>query len=57
MIDEQIKEAEKILRDNSFEGFCDKINEGFQATFILSEWYKSGNEEVINILNEVENGG
>jgi hypothetical protein len=34
-----------------------KINESFNALLMLSELYKSGNTDIINVLNEVENGG
>lgn len=51
-----INEAETILKENSFEGFCDKINEGFNSLVILSELQKSGNEDVLKIFKDVENG-
>lgn len=39
------------------EDLYNKIDESFSALLMLTELYKSGNTDIINVLNEVENGG
>jgi hypothetical protein len=51
-----IKEAESILPTQSFESFCSEVNNGFASLLILTELQKSGNTDLIEILNTVENG-
>ena len=56
-IKQTITEGEALLQTMPFGEFCNKINDSFNALIMLSELYKSGNPDLINILNEVENGG
>lgn len=51
-----LKEAENLLNTITFSEFTKKVNDSFNALTMLTELYKSNNEDLINILNSVENG-
>jgi len=57
MIETTIKNGEDLLDTIPFNQFVNKLNDSFNALIMLTELYKSGNPDLINILNEVENDG
>lgn len=56
MIEQTIINGEALLETTSFETFTNKVNESFNSLLMLSELYKTGNPDLIDILNTVEHG-
>jgi hypothetical protein len=55
-IDKTIKQGEELLDTMSFSDLTNKVNDSFNALLMLTELYKTGNPDLIDILNTVENG-
>jgi len=50
---ETIDKAKELIDTIPFDEFCDKVNKSFDSINALMQLIKSGNEDVINII---ENG-
>lgn len=55
-INKTIINGEELLETTSFLEFTNKVNESFNSLLMLTELYKTGNPDLIDILNTVEHG-
>lgn len=57
MIEQTIINGEALLETTSFETFTNKVNDSFNSLLMLTELYKNADIHMIDLLNEIENGG
>lgn len=55
-VKQTIIDGEALLETTSFSEFTNKVNESFNSLLMLTELYKTGNPDLIDILNTVEHG-